>query len=727
MKEIMISLLLCLLTLSANCEVTETSDLRKIALRQSKAWARQLSIKGIASISKRMDGFWGAKTLNKAYEDSLSGMPVDYNRVMNQSLKKNKQGMMDMNDLLYEFIDKHRILVKSQADNQNHLKFSLYQKKNLGSKFNVNLIQKEGKFGVQFESKEPFVKRSLELNSDNDFKQQIMPFLDSNFKIWKKYTARQLKQIEKESKIENKPEKELNIKQSNKPSLSVLEDIKLDSKLSQDRKLKIDIGVPQKKINNIQPQTIPKKSSQNVNLVNKKNSVHFVEDLDSQERRLTEVSDIEPQLIAATKDKLIVENIDDKTWGVYLKEESGERGDQICFVESDTDDGNEVIKIHNMNISYLENSQKLSVKGVDNQEQPQTLENYFDVELTTFAKIYSRTVSHQYSMAGLAKFIKESFKNMNNIDLEMEIQLMDDSNHEAKFIQLTEVSENPDLALKLRVFRINNLFNQVEVTKAQNQVEMQVPRLMDEVQRENLLKEIQTVLSEEIMNDAIDFDSGLKIILDTLNNDQMCQDVETEKESEGLTAVLSINGNSCPFSDMTVFANAYTYNYFQYFHILVNNQYFQTEHLIPLSNSEEFTETLKDAFSEMANQIQAVKERNNDNSGIEMSYLTEQIKSEVGTLLEIDEVSENEVKFMYTNSKKKKITVVRIVQIDGNDESQTLFRIFLFDPTSHSKHFSKSKTHHEYMMYSDHGEDEFNIFKKDLTKVVHNIETNTKI
>ena len=756
-------------TLSKVIEISSPSksnepSLQQIALNQSRAYARQLTIKGINSLTSRRDAGWGATALNSAYHKAMyfgqAGLVGSTNYFKNnqnvmqllQAQPKKKIGMMQMSDQLYDFMGKHGIIVRAQADNNNHIRYNLVQKKHLDSEFNVKLNNKAGNYSVQFMSKAPFVQKSLTINQSLDLQKQISPFLEKSYRTWKRSRARELRLTSSTAQP-----KQLNQVPNTETLGPLKEEKKTTQKETQEKKKEIKMMPSLSLMHNItnsyeralNSQAIPFKNSntaqdlRNPSIVlkdkrvpkMKKTNTKFVDALDDTsnnemsltERSLLEEQDVFPSLQNAVGDKMIIVPGEESSWKVYLKKEDGNQGDQICNVKITTEDDKRMIMMNNDDIFYLENSHKLAGKAVAADENTEALVEFFQNQLSEFVEAYIGTVNDQFNLERLAKYVKEEIFPKKQINLKSNIMKMDESNKETVFIVLDQIGSepgndgHPEVITQVRFFRINHLFNQIQISHGERVIELQVPRLMNQDQRALLEREILEVLDDEIINNTVGYSGGKDMVKNMLQTEQNCQSVTLEEQPIGNTSIVSISeSDTCKFAGMSLILTGYDYGYIQYLHILLDNQYFQTEHMLAFTLKGDFNDNLKGIIDDMASEIEEVSKASNTNDGneeISLETLKDKIKSTLGSEVIPENLSDTEVKFIHETPKGKKITIIRILVIKGTDDSPDLFRVFLFDPRNHSKHFSRSKSQHEYMMYANNGIDELKIFQKDLDKL----------
>ena len=770
-------------------------SLKKLALKQSRRWARQLSLKGINSLTSRREGNWGVQTLDRVYKNvfknrqtgekgkqmlqrSISNVMTDRNDSLNNMARGifnngdnqttvKPVNMMDMSNKLYEFMDRHGIRVKTQADNNEHIRYVMYQRKHLSSTFDVKLNAKKEGYSVDFISQQPLkMKKSLKIDSGKELDNQMMPFLESSYKNWRKTAARELKQLDlgtskrnsnksnlNELDLDNKSfkdvikndknsqlkEKTNNLKASitkntekkdsnkivNSPSLSILSDL--------DKSMERALSSPAVTITN---------PIKNEEISEKKQSVHFIDALNEHsrhlpmERSLTEVDHIGSLLEQALSDSLAISQEDTHEWSIAVKTKDDQVGDKICTVKVNTDEQDrQMLEISNKGIDFLVNNQKMAARMITKEDEDPEVVAFIHEQLNLFTDIYLRVIGQEYNLMRLSDFLKEEVFQPRQVELINNSVITskpdEDGKSQAIYVILDELDADNNIITQIRCFTVNSMFNQIELSHREREIELQVPRQMNKTQKDMVKDEIYQILDDQASNNTVNYTSSLHIIKDILENTEGCGSIEISETMLGNTTIISIpDGASCAFEAMSLVLTGYDYGYLQYLHIMLNNQYFQTEHLVAFNQEEDFMKNMNDILSDMSSEIEAVKETNEkteDSNNITLESITQIIKESLGDLVQESEAESDdhhEVLFKRETPSGKEITTIRILVLPGpdGDEDNTLFRVFMFDPRTHSsKNKDRSKSHHEYMMYGKNGVDELKIFSIDLNKLKEKI------
>ena len=724
--------LLSLLSLSTLSSVTQESaptkkDLRKIALRQSRHWARELSIQGLHSLSQKRSTGWGIKTLDTAYQSAVSSGKVQSGKAnmfksevqMGDSqvpvTKQKSFTLMDMSNKLYDFLDRHNILVKAQADNASHIKYKLYQKKHLGSDFNVKISENKNIKSVTFSSNSPYIKKSVKLSDNDSLEKQMIPFLNKSFKTWKRFRSRMLKEIDtpkdtiKSNVIDNISQTPKTKKQEiGKPSLSVLSQEKeIFSKTLQ---------------NKDQLPDIPKKAETSNPTPKTNNKAHFVDSLDNTttpSRSLMEAGDVKASLEVALEDRLLLVEEDQDQWMITLKDQQGNSSDRICTVKYEQiDTGEKMVTMTNQDIDFLKHFEKFVSKSVTSGDKPEEMTDFFKDQLGDFVGIYVTVLGKQMSVQKMSEFIKDEIFAPKGITLQ-ENSVSNGNSNEPVFMVMDSIDgDSGEVITQVRLYKINKLYNQVQIDHREREIELQVPRQMDDTQKNELKLQISEILSDDIINNTVGYKQSLEILEDLLKTNMQCQKINAHDEGNNTTVVEVDVDSKCPFYDMSFVVTGFDYGYLQYMHLLLDNQYFQTEHLVAFTLEGDFKSNLEGVLTDMASNIQNVQKSSGQPSSgnLTLDNLVDTIQQVVGTEVERVNLNEKEIVFKHNNSHGKSVTVIRILVVPGDGEATDLYRVFLFDPSGHKKGFHHSKSQHEYMMYASNGEEELKIFTSDLNK-----------
>jgi hypothetical protein len=346
------------------------------------------------------------------------------------------------------------------------------------------------------------------------------------------------------------------------------------------------------------------------------------------------------------------------------------------------------------------------------------LRSFFEAQLGEFVGIYVSVLGKQMGVQTMSEFIKNEVFQPKGITLEENVVDKVNGSSDATFIVLDSIdAQTQQIITQVRVYKINNMFNQVQISHHEREIEFQVPRQMDDVHKEQLKREINEILSNDVVNNTVGYQESIKILEELLRDNLNCSDLSVSKEA-GNTSVVDISDESdCPFFGMSFLVTAFDYQYLQYMHLLLDNQYFQTEHLIAFTLEGDFKSNLMGVLSDMASNISSVQKSSGTEQGdLTLDNLTDAIQQVLGTDVERENLNEKEIVYKRNNERGKSVTVIRVLVVPGDGESTDLYRVFLFDPSGHKKGFHHTKSQHEYMMYASNGQEELKIFMSDLKK-----------
>jgi hypothetical protein len=451
-------------------------------------------------------------------------------------------------------------------------------------------------------------------------------------------------------------------------------------------------------------------------------SDHFVDLLDNVnggDRKLMDISEIKSALESALGDRLEVAEEDTNQWIVSLKSQSGEGSDRICeIVVENTPEGGMMVSMNNKEIHFLKHYQKFISKIVGSNENQGDLSSYFEQQLGEFVGIYVNVLGKQMGVQAMSNFIKDEIFAPKGITLQENVVDKINGSSDATFIVLDSFDQSTEqIVTQVRVYRVNHLYNQVQINHHEREVELQVPRQMDDSHKGQLKKEITEILSNDVVNNTVGYKESIQILEDLLKENLNCADVTVHEEAGNTTTVDVSDESDCPFFGMSFLVTGFDYQYLQYMHLLLDNQYFQTEHLIAFTLEGDFKSNLMGVLSDMASNIQSVqKSSGNEQGDLTLENLTTAIEQTLGTEVERENLNEQEIVYKRDNERGKSVTAIRILVVPGDGQGTDLYRVFLFDPSKHKKGFHHTKSQHEYMMYASNGQEELKIFMSDLTK-----------
>ena len=734
MKRLWIlSLVLCVHQ-STVLQTTQPSkdELRRIALKQSRHWERQLAVQGMHSLSQKTDTHWGIRTLDSTYQqavtsghlqnvhaDAFKNLQSSPNASVSVSAKPIT--MMDMSNLLYDFMGKHGILVKAQSDNASHIRYKLYQRKNLGAEFNVKLAENKKNKSVVFSSKSPYLKKSLTLAQGQTLGQQMMPFLDRTYKTWRKFSSRLLKEVPSTPAVTAAPIQSP-ADSSLKPSLSALaeEAKQMKQALTREAPTLTPTSAPRVE-NRAQVKHEAKATAKATRKATTKS--HFVDALDNigqGGRKLIETGEIKASLEDALDDRLDLVEEDSNQWVVSLKAKDGGSSDRICQIVVENDENGHMVSMNNKDIDFLRHFQKVISKALTSSDSADDLTEFFKEQLAEFVGLYVTVLGKQMGVRAMGDFIKEEIFAPKGIQLQENVTSQSGpESADAVFIVLDSIdADSEQIVTQVRVYKINRMYNQVQISHREREVELQVPRQMDDSQKHQLKTEVSEILSDDIINNTVGYRESLDILEDLLKSNLGCSDLSM-REEQGNTTVIEVSDESnCAFFGMSFLITGFDYEYLQYMHLLLDNQYFQAEHLIAFTLEGDFKANLQGVLTDMASNIQSVQKSGGqqDEGDLTLDNLTEAIEQVLGTEVQRENLNEKEIVYKRDNDRGRSVTVVRILVVPGDGEANDLYRVFLFDPSGHKKGFHSNKSQHEYMMYASNGQQELKIFMTDLTK-----------
>jgi hypothetical protein len=590
----------------------------------------------------------------------------------------------------------------------------LYQRKNKASLFDVKLKKNKEGNEVVFSSGNPYIKKSLKLRAGKTLNDQMIPFLDQSYKTWRKFRSRMLR--------DTRP---LVPEKTQKKSIEIptkTRSVSDYSKEAREIKKNLDFG-PSPLIS--QNDSLVKSSK--IHEFEPTNNVHFIDNLDNianASRKLFDMGDVKMILQESLDQRLTLTDEDEHTWYVVVGNASDpNQSDRICRISAENDGNNNiVVSMDNEEISSLKHSQKFVNKIMPVSGTSEGLDEFFKEELAEFVGIYMDILGAQMNVEKMAEYIKEHIFQPKSIQLVENSRTNSSSNpQEVVFIALDHIDPQLDqIITQLRIYKINHLYNQVQISHREREIDLQVPRNMGDAQKTQLEAEISDVLNDAVINNTVGFNQSIEIMINSLKTNHQCSDVNEQKHS-GHTVVLEVNDESgCPFAGMSIVVTGFDYDYLQYMHLLLDNQYFQAEHLIAFTLEGDFTNNINDVFSGMASNIENVQKNQGQPivGDLTIDDLTRAIEQVLGNEVERLNLNENEIVYKRKTEHGKEVTVIRILVVpgDGDGDNTALYRVFLFDPSGHKKGLHHTKSQHEYMMYASNGQDELKIFAGDLAK-----------
>ena len=411
-------------------------------------------------------------------------------------------------------------------------------------------------------------------------------------------------------------------------------------------------------------------------------------------------------------------------WTLAIKGEDGSPGDPVCEIElSDGGDKTHLIHINNTEIKFLSFWKRTSMKQVGEEETNKDVKDFLDSQFLLFVNDYAKMLQSQVVVVDLGQFfIDEVFG-----EKKLKLGLVAEATNELKqpnvmYLGYTDHNTG-EAAAEIQIYRVNDSFNQINLLFGDQEISFQVPVILQNVQRENLKKELQEIVVNKLQTPIINLEIALEIFETELRTEMNCMKFFVQRE-DGNCSYLQIPSQQepCVFGNMTFVLTGFDYGFAKYIHIMVDNELFKSENMVALTGYDQYKETLGQIFADMVElKSQMDQKESQPESAQELTIddIAKLVTDNVHVALEREDVSDLETVFTTEqhNSKKK---LVKIMLKDSKEEK--FFKVMMFP--LHNGMIGKH-THDEVMIYSNAKSADIELLKRKLERL--NLQINGQL
>ena len=210
-------------------------------------------------------------------------------------------------------------------------------------------------------------------------------------------------------------------------------------------------------------------------------------------------------------------------WTLVIKGEDGSFGDPVCEIElSDDGDKTHFIHINNTDIKFLSFWKRTSMKQVGEEETNKDVKDILDLHFLLFVNDYAKMLQRQVVVVDLGQFfVDEVFR-----EKKLKLGLVAEATNELKqpnvmYLGYTDHTTG-EASVEVQIYRVNDSFNQINLLFGDQKISFQVPVILQDVQRENLKKELQNIVMQKLQSPIINLEIALEIFETELRTETKC-------------------------------------------------------------------------------------------------------------------------------------------------------------------------------------------------------------
>lgn len=630
-------------------------NLHSKLVKENRQWERELSLTPKFSVSKSLGSRWGISTLNKHFAkergQSLRGTPVSAQKI----------NLMSLSDRVFDFIGKHRLTLKGQKDKASSLRFALNLRKNADAMFQVDIKKKGDQYGVAFMSREPYMLKSLKVQTEEDLDNKMGTFLDRSLRNWKKFSARRLSVVSRHLMgLDQIPQ--------------VMESVAGDE---------FEIKPEEKEEDK-------EEKSQKTEKDAKSNESGAEEDEEGGDQ---------------------VFDLIDKEDGVVIA--------KIEIKKGESEEDLPKVEMSNMSLPEFESAQKIASRSVGPQDTKEDMQLFFKPHFEDFKNRYETWKLNKKSLNDLKKIIMDENSELEDRKIDDEVSVGDEE--DPTMIILRDWKKKDMSAFfQANLYKINKGYMGLHVIQGNNELEMQVPVTMNDDQKTETAKSIKRIMSSGEYTQMVDYDDAKLLFVDSIENLE-CGKPKPEAEEEGVTVYVIDDSEKCVFSGNTFVLTNLDFDGMRYVHLVLDTDYFKGEHFITMTTETAFRDNLNRVILESKSQLASVDDaykRSQEPVKTELSNIQELIKEVAEDKLE---ESEEDGTLVYKAKVHGRDSVIIKVKKVEQDDQPALFRIITFD-VFNDKNPKKPRSHHEFIIYENNGYDQLEVLKAEIEKVVSKLE-----
>ena len=460
------------------------------------------------------------------------------------------------------------------------------------------------------------------------------------------------------------------------------------------------------------------KLTNKVNIISKKDS--------EKERKLFNLENLQSVLNESLTENLEVRPIEgeEQKWELLLKE--GERKIADVYIENE-EEKFPLLYVSNLEIPMFKHMKKFSCRGILTQDDTESVLLFVKAEFEEFETQAEAYFSARKTTKDVANIVlkvgEESFKE--GMAIKSEVVGEDAENPDLVFVHDNDEGNHLEKFEGI-IYKISDEFIMLEMNQGTNDMQIQVPVLLNEEQQVQTELAIRSLLLEKAYENKVGFNEAVDIFKESLSLTS-CNKLDSSIDIENLSAFIGVDGNDdCAFKDEKVVIVGIKVGEEVFLHIVLNNKYFKGEHIITLTSVDQFRRTTHRIITNSQIQFKQADEafkESQEPMSINFESIVATIEEELKNKVQLDKKRSNDdVKVFEALNGDKLQTLIKVVKkttqivLDNdpeNPEEIDLFKFMIYDISAHDNS-ETPKVHKEFLLYGENGYNQLDILKKEM-------------
>ena len=377
-----------------------------------------------------------------------------------------------------------------------------------------------------------------------------------------------------------------------------------------------------------------------------------------------------------------------------------------------------MIEMSNDELEDFKHMQKVANRTVAVQDTKEDLVLFFRPHFEEYLNRYNTWKLSRIDLNKLSEIVKDEAQDMKFIkDLEEEV--LGDEKDPTMIILRHWKDKGVSAYLQVNMYRLNEDYLAMHIIEGSNELEIQVPRTMNQQQKNETMRSVKKFLTDEDYLRMVDFKDA-KIQFVDLIELMDCKKPKVEQESEIMIVYSIEESEGCPFSRNTFVLNNVDFDGLRYIHLVLDNDYFKGEHFITMTTEAMFRDNLNKVLKESRAEFKTVEDAYKRSQEPVKTELTD-IINKINQLMEgkVKESDKDGVKIYKAKVYNRDVVVIKVKQIPI-EEGPDLFKITTFD-VNLDRSVKKSRAHHEFILYENNGYDQMHVLETELKKIAADI------
>jgi hypothetical protein len=399
-----------------------------------------------------------------------------------------------------------------------------------------------------------------------------------------------------------------------------------------------------------------------------------------------------------------------------------------------------LLYISNIKIPMFKHIKKFASRGIIPQDTAEDVSLFIQPQLKEFEEEFEAFIAKKYTSLELAHLVEEEGDKLSEHEIKIKGQIDGQDPDSPDFVFLQDFNEQNGVnRLEGVIYKLTEDFMMLEMSQGTNDLQIQVPLILNDKQKNETERAIINFLSDRDYGHKIGFGKSVEVFKKNLEL-VGCKKLSVDLKEEEQTATIKIEGpEKCSIKEQELVFIGIQIVEEMFTHVIFNNKYFKSEHLLTLTTQEQYNATTQRIIRESVAQYESVKEAF-EMSQEPMEIDFDKIKEEIATVL-TNKVKENKAKSsddvvyyqalngdkLQTIMKIQKSTTKILEEDDPeNAEDVDLFKFMIYD-ISEEDNTNTPKAHKEFLLYGHNGYDQMQVLKEELEDLEPHLVAITKL